>query len=101
VRFFVLVNDTPTVFFSSSSSLRQANPLFPFLFIIIMETLSTMISLMNGGILSKFMMGPKSGGAINISHLLFADDTLIFGGANLDHLHNLRVCFYALKWFQL
>jgi hypothetical protein len=41
-------------------------------------------------------VGPRSGGVINISHLLFANDTLIISRANPDYLHNLR---FALKWF--
>jgi hypothetical protein len=41
----------------------------------------------------------RSGGAVNIYHLLFASDTLIFSYANLDHLHNLHslfLCFEAV-----
>jgi hypothetical protein len=38
-------------------------------------------------------VGPRSDGAINISHLLVVDDTLIFSGANPDHLHNLHYFF--------
>jgi hypothetical protein len=37
---------------------------------------------------------------INISHLLFADDILVFSEANLDHLRYLRillVCFEAIS----
>jgi hypothetical protein len=49
------------------------------LFVIVMETLTKIISaLVDRGLLSGFMVGSTSGGAINISHLLFADDTLIF-----------------------
>jgi hypothetical protein len=90
----------PSGFFSSSRGLRQGDPLSPFLFVIVMEALSKMISaLVDGGLLSGFMVGSRSGGAINISHLLFADDTLIFCEANPDHLRNLRslfLCFEAV-----
>lgn len=35
----------------------------------------------------------KGEGELSISHLLFADDTLIFVDANLEHLHALRCLF--------
>jgi hypothetical protein len=44
----------------------------------------------NGGLLSGLLVGSRSGGAINISHFLFVDDTLIFCEINLDHICNLR-----------
>jgi len=41
-----------------------------FLFVIVMETLGKMIfALVNGCLLSSLMVGPRSGGAFNISHL--------------------------------
>jgi hypothetical protein len=49
---------------------------------------------------SGFMVGSRSGGAINIFHLLFVHDTLIFSEANPDHLRNLRslfLCFEAIS----
>jgi hypothetical protein len=39
-------------------------------------------------------MGSSSNRVLNISPLLFADDTLAFCGANLDHLHFLQVFFF-------
>jgi len=46
------------------------------------------------GFLSSFSVGSGSNGVLNISHLLFADNTLVFCGANLDHLCFLRVFFF-------
>jgi hypothetical protein len=40
-------------------------------------------------LLLGFSVGIGNGGGIAISHLLFADDTLIFIGIDLDHLHHL------------
>jgi hypothetical protein len=42
-------------------------------------------------------VGSKHDGAFDISHLSFADDTLIFLRANPDHLHNLRCLFLGFE----
>jgi len=87
VHFSVLVNDSSSGFFNSSRGLIQRDPLSPFLFVIIMEALSTMLSAtVNGGFFSGFYVSSSHSGVVNISHL-FTDDTLIFCGANSDHLH--------------
>jgi hypothetical protein len=100
VRFSVLVNGTPTGFFSSSLGLRQGDPLSPLLFVIVMEALSKLFSItVQRGFLSGFSVGSGSNGVINISHLLFAGDTLVFCGANPDHLHYLRLLFLSFEAF--
>jgi hypothetical protein len=92
--FSVLVNGTPAGFFSSSRGLRQGDPLSPLLFVIVMEALSKMLTVtVNRGLLSGFSVSE----AVNISHLLFADDTLVFCGANPDHLRYLRVLFLCFE----
>jgi hypothetical protein len=94
VRFSVLVNGTPLGFFSSSRGLQQGDPLSPLLFVIVMEALSKLfIVFVHRGFLSSFSVGSSSNRVLNISHLLFVDDTLVFCGTNLDHLRFLRVVF--------
>jgi hypothetical protein len=93
-RFFVLVNGTPLGFFSSYRGLRQGDPLSPLLFVIMMEALSKLFTIaVHRGFLSGFSVVSGSNEVLNISHLLFADDTLVFCGANLDHLCFLLVLF--------
>ena len=43
VRFLVLVNGAPIGFFKSSRSLRQEDPLSPFLFVIAMEAFNCLL----------------------------------------------------------
>jgi hypothetical protein len=94
VRFSVLVNGTPSGFFSSSRGLRQGDPLSPLLFVFVMEALGRMLSAaVSGGLLDGFSVG-----SVAFSHLLFADDTLIFcdaSSAHLRHLRSLFLCFEA------
>jgi len=98
VRFSVLVNGTPSDFFSSSRGLRQGDPLSPLLFVIVMEAFSKLFSItVQRGFLSGFSVGSSSNGVINISHLLFADDTLVFCGASPDHLLYLRMLLLSFE----
>jgi len=99
-RHSVLVNGSPAGFFNSSRRLRQGDPLLPLLFIVVMEGLSKMLSgAVDSGRLSSFSVGSWPP-VINISHLLFADDILVFSEANPIHLRYLRVllvCFEAVS----
>jgi hypothetical protein len=47
----------------------------------------------SGELLSGFSIGI----GINISHLLFVDDTFIFNGVDPDHLHHLRCLVLCLR----
>lgn len=73
------MNSSPVGFFNSSRGLRHGDPLSPLLFVIVMEALSRMISaVVNRGFVTGFSVGDTDRGTLNISHLLFANDTLIF-----------------------
>jgi len=93
VRFSVLVNGSPYGFFSSFRGLRQGDPLSPLLFVFVMEALSCMISAaVNGGLLEGFKVFNA-----DFSHLLFADDTLIFCSAHSSQLRHLRSLFLLFE----
>ena len=62
------------------------------LFDIAMEALSLMLDVVaSARQFSGFSMGSTAGPSMMVSHLLFADDTLIFCDAEPSHIANLRV----------
>jgi hypothetical protein len=68
--------------------------LSPLLFVIVMVAFNKMIFVaVSGGLLSGFSLGTGNDGRIDISHLLFANDTLIFSGVVLDLLRLLHVLY--------
>jgi exonuclease III len=101
VRFSVLINGSPSGFFGSSRGVRQGDPLSPFLFVLIMEAFSRMIdAIYSRGLISGFSVGSRNHDNVEVSHLLFADDTLVFCGADasqISYLRALLVCFEAVS----
>ena len=78
-KFSVLVNSVPAGFFSSSKGLCQGDPLSPYLFVMGMEVRSVLITrAIEGGFISRCSIWRGRGQAVNISHLLFANDTIVF-----------------------
>ena len=67
--------------------LYQGDPLSPYLFVIAMEVFSCLLRrAISGGFLSGWRVRGRSGKGILISHLLFADDTLVFCEESLDQM---------------
>uniref|UniRef100_A0A2N9GXK7 Reverse transcriptase domain-containing protein n=1 Tax=Fagus sylvatica TaxID=28930 RepID=A0A2N9GXK7_FAGSY len=90
-RFSILINGCPNGFFPSSRGLRQGDPLSPLLFVIVMEALSRLLDrAVREGLFSGFSVGTMAANPLMVSHLLFADDTLIFCGADSEQISNLR-----------
>ena len=68
------------------------------LFVLVMDALGRMLDkAVLEGRLSGFSVGNLEGRSLTVSHLLFADDTLIFCAANLDPILILRL---ILIWFE-
>ena len=96
VRFSVLINGTPADFISSSRGVRQGDPLSPLLFVMMMEAFSRMMNAtVERDLMSGFSEGLQHSEVMEVSPLLFADDTLIFCEPKVEQLRNLR-CFAAV-----
>ncbi|GMP60451.1 hypothetical protein CsSME_00023315 [Camellia sinensis var. sinensis] len=86
----ILVNGSPAGFFPTSRGLRQGDPLSPLLFILVMEALGRLLSqAVQGGLLQGFAVGVDTV-PLTISHLFYANDALIFCGANVAQIGHLR-----------
>ena len=71
----------------------KGDPLYPLLFLSVMEVLSRLLKKTeDGGFLSNFQASPTvGGGGSHISHLLFADDTILFCGTSSKQLLYIRM----------
>ena len=97
--FSILINGTSVGFFQSTRGLRHGDPLYPYLFVLGMDILSRLI---NKTVEGNFLAGCKIRGRgeeeeLELSHLLYADDTLLFCKDNPDHLAHLG---WILMWFE-
>ena len=96
--FSVLVNGSPTSFFRSTRGIRQGDPLSPYLFVIGMKVFSQLIDrAMEGNFFTGCNVGGRGEDGLVLTHLLYANDTLIFCGADRIQLVYLQ---WLLMWFE-
>ncbi|XP_059073650.1 secreted RxLR effector protein 78-like [Cryptomeria japonica] len=84
VSFSLLVNGSVCGFFEATNGLRQGDPLFPFLFVLVAEVLSNNIK-------NRSRMGLWRGIRVHpqiepITYSQFVDDTLFFGVASMEEV---------------
>jgi hypothetical protein len=88
--FSILVNGSPSGHFSPERGLRQGDPLSPFLFILGMEVLSRLLLCQESQDLLKGIKIARN--CYPISHLLFADDFILFAKATSLVVVTLNSC---------
>ena len=74
-NFALLVNGSPTRFFTATRGIRQGCPLSPLLFILVIEGLSLLIKdAQSNGKIRGIKISPQ----LSLTHLLFVDDVIMF-----------------------
>ena len=87
----VLVNGKQTTWFKPMHVLRQGDPMSPYIFILVMQVLSSLITKGREiGLMDAFTVG-QGDYICNVSHLLFADDCMVFCGTDVKSVLNLRI----------
>ncbi|GKE28536.1 RNA-directed DNA polymerase, eukaryota, partial [Tanacetum coccineum] len=97
----VLVNGSPTLEFQFHKGLKQGDPLSPFLFILIMESLHLSFSkVTNAGLFSGIPIDIS----LTFSHLFFADDAILIGkwdSLNILTIINVLKCFHLASGLKI
>ncbi|GKV33735.1 hypothetical protein SLEP1_g42199 [Rubroshorea leprosula] len=91
----VLVNGSPTEEFCMSKGLRQGDPLAPFLFLVVAEALHGLIM---KAVKERMLVWVVVGlGELEISHLQFVDDTIIFCEASSSNVQVVKGIFRSFE----
>ncbi|GJY82327.1 RNA-directed DNA polymerase, eukaryota [Tanacetum coccineum] len=97
----VLVNGNPTTEFQFHKGFKQCEPLSPFLFILVMESLHLSFrKVMDAGLFS----GISINNSLTISNLLYASDVVFVGKwdmSNIGTIVNVLKCFYLASGLKL
>jgi hypothetical protein len=88
VSFSILINGSPQGRIIPTRGLRQGDPLSPYLFLLCAEGLSSLIASAQRD--RKISGIPFSRGGTKLTHLFFADDSLLFCRANFLEWCNIH-----------
>ena len=85
-------------FFGNSRGLRQGDLLFPMLFLIMMEVFSRMLRRVEGARLIRgFKVEGRRGGGECVTHLLFADDTILRCDVDVEQILHIRLLLLSFQ----
>lgn len=88
VKISILVNESPTSEFCPQRGLRQGDPLLPFLLNIVAEGLNILLSRAKElGFIKGAVVGSNG---LQVSHLQFADDIILFCEAEWVEVVNIK-----------
>lgn len=97
-KFSVFINGSPMGFLKSTRGLRQGDLIFPYIFYLAMEVFSCLLEKeVERGTISLI---PKWK-CINLSHLIFVDDLIIFSKADSQSLNSIEGVlwiFFIFVW---
>ena len=97
-NFSILVKGVPVGFLPSSKGLRQGDLLSSYPFVMGMEVLSTLIwRATDGGYISGWVIKGRREADLNISHILYVDDIIVFCEASKDQMLFLS---WVFLWFE-
>ncbi|GKA08676.1 RNA-directed DNA polymerase, eukaryota [Tanacetum coccineum] len=97
----ILVNGSPTEEFQFFRGLKQGDPLSPFLFILIMESLHISFQRM---VDAGMFTGIKINSMVNLSHLFYVDDAIFlsqWSELNIDLLVRVLDCFFRASGLRI
>ncbi|GJT56130.1 RNA-directed DNA polymerase, eukaryota [Tanacetum coccineum] len=90
----IIINGSPTEEFYFQKGLKQGDPLSPFLFILVMESLHLSFQrVVDAGMFKGVQLNPS----LNLSHMFYADDAVFVGqwcDDNINILTHVLDCFY-------
>ncbi|CAI8616144.1 unnamed protein product [Vicia faba] len=91
----VLVNGSPTGKFRVEKGLRQEDPLSPFLFLIVVEGLGMLLN--KASEIGRFEGHSFGNQAGSLTHLQFADCTLILGPRSLENVDSMKAILHLFE----
>ncbi|GJY85073.1 RNA-directed DNA polymerase, eukaryota [Tanacetum coccineum] len=97
----ILVNGSPTSKFQFHKGLKQGDPLSPFLFILVMESLHLSFQkVVNAGLFKGVVLD----NSLQLSHLFYADDVVFVGqwsDSNLNTIVHVLECFFRASGLRI
>lgn len=98
-RFYVAINGELAGFFEGKKGLRQGDSISPYLFIMLMEVLSRLLDKAESD--GSYSLHPLCSSP-KLTHLLFADDLLVFSDGSRDSTEGIKTVMHRFKdWLGL